>query len=123
MILPRDELSKYQRNDVFRAIERSKSPVTEFELTSTAVDRYGQRYPVAIISHLTSGSVFCIVKLAERRVELTGRRSEQFEMRHYVGHEAASIKDIFTRQPRDDQIVLWEGVPPIVTEWARYSSQ
>jgi hypothetical protein len=75
MLWPEGELSKYQTNDIFRAIEASGVPVTNFELTTLHTEILRLKPPVTVIRHHASGSVLAIKPSPEHDTFLT---QEQF---------------------------------------------
>jgi hypothetical protein len=97
-------LTKYQRNDLFRAVEASSVPITEFELRE-----YGQlgNNPTALIRHPNSKSVFGI-----RRLE-----KEQFEVRTAVGRNKDEER-LFLDHTKGS-IGPWSGVTRLVKAWIR----
>ena len=101
---PKDyTLSKYQRNELFRVIESSGLPVTDFELT-TRTDLLTM--PVTIIRHPISGSIFGIApwsfKFSTRnRVKATKAEEKLFNAFWYFF--ASTCK--------------WEEVPGKLAKW------
>jgi hypothetical protein len=70
------ELSKYQRNDLFRAVESSRMPITGFVLeTYIGQDPVIVPYPVTVIRHRATGALFGIMPF----------RPDEFLLRYQMG--------------------------------------
>ncbi len=109
--LRRYPLSKDQRNDLFRAIESSSVPVTDFELTEAIAHtgrgflRSDESFPVTMIRHLTSGSMCCINQDGLRRF--------------WVGQQTGAEGELLENWRRSSwMITRWEKVVATVKMWA-----
>jgi hypothetical protein len=113
------ELSKYQRNDIFRVITSSGLPVTDFELV-TRTDLGNRRFgvyrdiarnrpprPVTLIRHPISGSSFGIRKSLGGSFEILQQIG-----RNYTEEELYADKSWLHG-------TAWKDVPPSVASWAR----
>lgn len=109
--LRRYPLSKDQRNDLYRAIEASSVPVTDFELTE-AIARSGRAFlrssepcPVTVIRHLASGSMCCI------------NRGEMG--RFWIGQQLGAEGDLLENWRRSSWVITrWGKVVSAARAWA-----
>lgn len=112
---PQYELSKDQRNGLFRAIEASGIPVTDFELSNYLVkyrdklERTRVRYHITTIRHPATGSIFAI------EPQWGGRFAVK---QHISGNK--TMKDLFKDENIPAQMLNdWWHVPGCVEAWAR----
>jgi hypothetical protein len=113
--LPQHQLSKYQRNDLFRAIESSGMPVTSFQI-ATCIDRGRGRnpyIPVTLIRHSSSGSIFGIKPFGH-----VGPYAEEYYFRQQLG-DGVPEEELFVKYQANELLLHWTDVLGYITNWAR----
>jgi hypothetical protein len=126
-----DLLSKSQRNDLFRAIELSGAPVTEFELTVRLLDgRYGPAQ--ASLDHQASESYFAILP-SGKTFSILGRLTDGGKapgtQRYEADEEAYHNFNLALWGVRAHSLVIpgmnvgWPELLSLVETWARKSHE
>jgi hypothetical protein len=108
-------LSKYERNDLYHAIELTRVPVTDFQL-STHDRESGQ---VTAIRHLSSGSVFRIKKDGMGKCQIKEYICPTTEVDPFPesrNRKAASRNRLVVSQARVPS-VTWNNVPGRIKSW------
>lgn len=113
------KLSKYQTNDLFRVVEASGVPVTQFKLvTRTGVEGQPQHVPVTIIRHTQSGSSFGVWKDLNPYTTNKG-----FQLWRVIGTWASETSLYAGHVHGGSQAVPWIELLRIVGDWAKEIKQ
>lgn len=113
-------LSKYHTNDLFRAVEACRIPVTEFKVVvrkNLYYQGYHQFTPVTLIRHRISKSFFGVMRLPgyvdvfDTRQQIGGMRTEEQEF------DSTSSRPYLTRSRQQQK--RWKDVLSEIRPWVK----